>query len=131
MSFHLIAQWTYLRFVSLGNAFDNIPVWNVIGNVSRPGTNTRRVLTWLANVASVMIRVRMSALRWDSRFSDAGADGKVLRYVDYNDDQNRTSASLRAHIMFPLPTYRGGGRCAGRAARSRCARAHAAPAATT
>ena len=71
MSFHLIAQWMCFRFVSFGSAFESIPVWNVIGNDSRPGTKTRRVLTWLAKLVSVMIRVSMSALRCDSRFSDA------------------------------------------------------------
>lgn len=45
-----------------------------MGKVSRPGTNMRMVLTWYANDGSVIIRVRMSALRWECWRSDATKD---------------------------------------------------------
>ena len=44
-------------------------VMKAIGTASRPGTNTRNVRTRFAKVGSVMIRVRISALRCASHLS--------------------------------------------------------------
>ena len=94
MSFHRIEQWTFRRFVSFGSAFESMPVWNVMGNVSRPGTKTRKVFTCPANEASVMILVRMSALRCDSRFSEAvGEDRQADRQIDNGQNASASAAS--------------------------------------
>ena len=53
----------------------NKPVWNVIGTVSRPGTNILKVRIKFAKAGSVMMRVRMSALRCESHLSAPGEKG--------------------------------------------------------